>query len=58
MNAEAQKLNWEEREKIFALLLIKLQEDLGVSIGVKLELSQDNKIIPHMIISADKNEKI
>lgn len=58
MNAEAQKLNWEEREKIFALLLIKLQEDLGVSIRVKLELSQDNKIIPHMIISADKNEKI
>lgn len=58
MNVEAQKLNWEEREKIFALLLIKLQEDLGVSIRVKLELSQDNKIIPHMIISADKNEKI
>jgi len=58
MNVEAQKLNWEEREKLFALLLIKLQEDLGVSIKVKLELSQDNKIIPHMIISADKNEKI
>lgn len=58
MNIEAEKLKWEEREQLFAILLKKLQEDLGVSLKVKLELTPENKIIPHMIIQAEQHEKI